>query len=87
MFRRRSFLAGCASVASVPAFAQLVLPVTGRIPVQTLGANSAVELTEAIGAEDLLLRIDGWHTSDEPGLAADNQAWVHINSSWRAVWR
>ncbi len=87
MFSRRSFLAGCASVASVPAFAQLALPVTGRIPMEPLGVDSAATLTDATEAEGLVLRIDGWHTSDEPGLAADNQAWVHINSSWRAVWR
>ena len=86
MFRRRTFLAGCASMASMPAFAQLVPPVTGRVPIEPLGVDSAT-LTEATEAEGLVLRIDGWHPSDEPGLAADGQAWVQINSSWRAVWR
>jgi hypothetical protein len=87
MFRRRSFLAGCAGVASMPAFAQLALPVPGRIPTEPLGVDSAATLSEATEAEGLVLRIDGWHTSDEPGLAADGQAWVYINSSWRAAWR
>ena len=71
----------------MPAFAQLALPVTGKIPMEPLGAGSAAALTEATGAEGLVLRIDGWHTSDEADLAADGQAWVHINSSWRAAWR
>ena len=70
---RRTFLitSGCAVAA--PVFAYVGLSLAGEGQPASLAA----------APENIVLRIDGWDSAVDPG----NEAWVHINSSWRATWR
>jgi hypothetical protein len=85
MIRRRSFLIGCSGIVAAPVFAHLALPAAAGSDLQGKGDVSLVPtaLTSAEGSPDIVLRIDGWDSAADSG---DN-AWVQINSSWRANWR
>ena len=89
MYRRRSFLIGCASVASGPAFAQLDLPVAATFAAPSPAHDSlgAAATSGAADRANLVLRIAGWDTPDGAERAASGEVWVHIDSSWRAAWR
>ena len=89
MLGRRSFLIGCGSVVAAPAFAKLGLPLAANHPAQSLEAAQPVSSwPAALGdPERIALRIDGWDTPDDSASAANSETWVHIDSSWRAVWR
>jgi len=78
MIRRRSFLIGCGGIVASPVFAHVALRSTTAcdLPLSTPIADTAC-------TQGVALRIDGWDSAVDPG----NEAWVHINSSWRATWR
>ena len=81
MLRRRSFLIGCSGMVAAPAFAHLALPLTGR------RSPTSTAMADVASPQDLVLRIDGWHTPDASTPAACSEVWIQIDSSWRAAWR
>lgn len=86
---RRSFLIGCGCILTAPSLAEIGLPLaTGNTP-RSLPANSSAqaEMAGPTTPEDLVLRIDGWESPVDPEHPADGQAWIRINSSWKAAWR
>ncbi len=89
MLGRRPFLIGCGGLVAVPVLAQLATPATGALSAQpVLAALPASAVTDAVaGAQDFVLRIHGWELPEDSDPAARNEAWIHINSSWRAAWR
>jgi len=78
MTGRRQFLMGCGGIVASPVFAHVALPSTAirDAPLSTTIADTA-------STQSTALRIDGWDSA----VDSDNDAWVHINSSWRATWR
>ena len=78
MIRRRSFLIGCGGIVAAPVFAHLALPSPAArdTPVSTA-------IGDVAGPQIAALRIAGWDDISDSG----HDAWVHINSSWRATWR
>ncbi len=84
MIRRRSFLIGCSGLIAAPVCAHLALPTTMRtLPEAAEDVAVTTELPAVASAQEGVLRIDGWDSATDSG----NDAWVHINSSWRASWR
>lgn len=89
MIGRRPFLIGCAGMVATPAFAQLGLATTGTLAPQSAAADwpAATALADLANPGHLALRIHGWDAPDDPSRAPHGEAWIHINSSWRAAWR
>jgi hypothetical protein len=83
MFRRRSFLIGCSSLAAAPTFADSVAqyPAASDTP---LAAPAAPVSADA--AERPALRIAGWDMAPARGTA-DGGLWVQVNASWQVAWR
>jgi hypothetical protein len=78
MIRRRSFLIGCGGIVASPAFAHIAPPSTTACAVSPSAPIADTSCTQGV-----TLRVDGW----DSGLDSGADAWVHINSSWRATWR
>jgi hypothetical protein len=89
MPQRRSFLVGCAGAVAMPVLALADLPVATGEMSRSLVPDAAAQLamTSATPPADLVMRIAGWELPATTGSTADVEAWIHINSSWRANWR
>jgi hypothetical protein len=79
MFRRRTFLIGCDSLAVAPAMAA---GASGA----AVASVAAVPAATAVAAEPdgFELRIAGWDAADPQGSA---DLWVQVSSSWQVAWR
>ena len=84
---RRTFLISFSSVVVAPVFAQLALPPTAAHGVQWTAGAMAGSTADAAGASKIALRIDGWDTPDASAPNPHGDAWIRINSSWKAAWR
>ena len=49
--------------------------------------NLPAAWADSAEANDAVLRIHGWDAAEDPSGASHGQAWIHVNSSWRAAWR
>ncbi len=79
MFRRRSFLIGCSSLAVAPAMA-------GSASCAAMASAATLPAAAAIAAEPdaFALRIAGWDPADPQGAG---DLWVQVSSSWQVAWR
>ncbi len=79
MFRRRTFLIGCTSLAVAPAMAS-------SASCATKASAATVPAAAAIAAEPdaFKLRIAGWDPADPQGTC---DLWVQVSSSWQVAWR
>ena len=85
---RRTFLIGCGSVVAAPALAAFATSLAGPTPrAPPRATDTPAAAAGAVGPDDVALRIDGWHPFDPSDSAAQGEVWIHINSSWRAIWR
>ena len=82
MFRRRSFLIGCGSLAAAPALAG------GTVDSAATGSAAPPLPAAPVSAAEApaLLRIAGWDAAG-PSSAGDGGMWVQISSSWQVAWR
>ena len=88
MIGRRPFLLGSVGLATTPVFAHLAPPfAVAPSPQAAGGLPAATALANRADPQDLVLGIHGWDLPGDASVAAPGQAWVHINSSWRAAWR
>jgi hypothetical protein len=78
MIGRRPFLIGNAGLAAIPA-------TLASKPAAGLPAPAA--WADATEAEGVVLRMHGWDAVEDSSTSAHGQAWVHVDSSWRAAWR
>jgi hypothetical protein len=79
MIDRRTFIVqGATLLATVPALGILLQgPSTVQAPLMTgAGANE----------NSIRFKIDGWDCYDSE-VSNENEVWLRINQSWRAVWR
>jgi hypothetical protein len=79
MFRRRTFLIGCGSLAVTPAMA-------GSASCAAVASAATVPVAAPIAAEPdaFELRIAGWDPADPQGAGG---LWVQVSSSWQVAWR
>jgi len=82
---RRTFLISFSGVLAAPVFAQLALPPIARSEMQWTAGDMppSTAPVAAAGPATIVLRIDGW----ESPSGSESDAWLQINSSWRATWR
>ena len=84
MIRRRSFLIGCSGIVAAPVFAHVALAAAAHEPHGVADDGSIATDLPLVGhAQNTVLRIEGWDSAADSG----NEAWIQINSSWRATWR
>ncbi len=79
MFRRRTFLIGCSSLAVAPAMA-------GTASCAAMASTATVPVAAAIAAvpDAFKLRVAGWDAADPQGAG---DLWVQVSSSWQVAWR
>ena len=88
MIGRRPFLIGSVGMVAAPAIAYVAQPIAGTsVPQSAADLSAATALSGLAEPQGLALHVRGWDAPDDPNPAADGEAWVHINSSWRAAWR
>ena len=87
---RRQFLIGCGCTVSAPAFAAVPWLAGGSEP-SAYAAPAALPVvaapSQAINAEALAWRVEGWDAPVDGDAAVDGQVWIRVNASWRASWR
>lgn len=99
MISRRTFILSTTLFATTPVFARL-LSLSSTMPSNGAPLQDQLPLQLAAGAADVnypLFKIAGWdryYDIAKPSPAdpvthtrADEQSWININRSWRAVWR
>jgi len=87
---RRQFLIGCGCAVSAPAFAAVPLLAGGGEPpayASPAALPGVAAPSQAINAEALAWRVEGWDAPVDGDAAADGQVWIRVNASWRASWR
>ena len=88
MIGRRPFLIGSVGLAATPIFARPEWPTTATLgPKSAAGSPAPAAWADSAEANDAVLRIHGWDAAEDPSGASHGQAWIHVNSSWRAAWR
>jgi len=84
---RRSFLIGCGSMVTLPAFGGIAQPLPSRNVPESIPSTAALEQPECKGSHDLAFRIDGWDSPFDSQPAQDGRPSIRISSSWQAAWR
>jgi hypothetical protein len=88
MIGRRPFLIGSAGLAAIPAIARQALPTAATLASKpAAGLPAPAAWADATEAEGVVLRMHGWDAVEDSSTSAHGQAWVHVDSSWRAAWR
>jgi hypothetical protein len=69
-------------------------PLLALLPLRSAHAESGSsrlpreQAAQAADANDIVLKIDGWHVDANPPAApAGGEVWITLSPSWRAAWR